>query len=40
MSRQALAGSALGHALVVWLLFIFVPLTPAHVVPTTIQVPW
>ena len=38
MSRQALAGSALGHALVVWLLFIFVPLTPAHVVPTTIQV--
>ena len=38
MSRQALAGSALGHALVVWLLFVFVPLTPARIVPTTIQV--
>ncbi len=38
MSRQSIAASALGHALVVWVLFIFVPLSPARVLPNTIQV--
>ncbi len=38
MSRQAIAASALGHAIVVWALFIFVPSSPARIVPSTIQV--
>ena len=38
MSRQALAASALGHAIVVWALFIFVPSSPARIVPSSIQV--
>jgi len=38
MSRQAIVGSTLAHALAVWALFFFVPPAPARIVPSTIQV--
>jgi len=38
MNRRAIAFSALAHALVIWVLFVFVPASPARIAPSTIQV--
>jgi TonB family protein len=38
MNRRSIGFSALAHALVIWALFVFVPSSPARIVPSTIQV--
>jgi TonB family protein len=38
MSRRSITASTLAHVFVLWALFVFVPSSPARIVPSTIQV--